>query len=116
MQRLADRDIALEVCPTSNIHTGVYPSYDKHPAKALFDAGIPITVNTDDPTFFHTTLADECARLHELGFTPDDLLQVLRNGFRYSFLPEDEATVYLAQLDQAWEAAEGGQGSMSPGR
>ncbi len=105
MQRLADSDIALEVCPTSNIETGLYPSYDEHPAKTLFDAAIPVTVNSDDPTFFRTTLADEYAHLHELGFGLDDLLQVLRNGFRYSFLPADEASEYVAQLDRAWAEA-----------
>jgi adenosine deaminase len=109
MRRLADGGIALEICPTSNIRTGAYRSYDEHPAKALFDAGIPVTVNTDDPTFFGTTLAEEYAHLHGMGFGFDDLLQVLRNGFRYSFLPADEASAYVTQLERAWaEAVEGG--------
>jgi adenosine deaminase len=68
---------------------------------------VPVTVNTDDPTFFRTTLADEGAHLHELGFAPGDLLQVLRNGFRYSFLPEDEVAAYVARLDRAWAEAGG---------
>lgn len=106
VQRLARSNIALEICPTSNIQTGVYRSLDDHPAKVLFAAGVPITVNTDDPTFFRTTLAEECVRLHDdLGFGRDDLLQVLRNGFRHSFLPADEAAEYLSRLDRAWEKA-----------
>jgi adenosine deaminase len=99
VDHLAEHQIPLEVCPTSNLFTGVYPSYQSHPAKALFAAGVPITVNSDDPTFFRTTLADEYACLAQMGFSADEVVELLRNGFRYSFLPESERTAYLSELD-----------------
>ncbi len=101
---LAERRIPLEVCPTSNIFTGIYPSLDAHPVKSLFDAGVAITINTDDPTFFRTSLADEYACLPALGFTDRDVLELLRNGFRSAFLPEREIAHHLSELDGAWES------------
>ena len=99
VDHLAEHQIPLEVCPTSNLFTGVYPSYQSHPAKALSDAGVPITINSDDPTFFRTTLADEYACLAQMGFSADEVVELLRNGFRYSFLPESERTACLSKLD-----------------
>ena len=104
---LAAERIPLEVCPTSNIFTGAYPSLEAHPVRALFEAGIPITINSDDPTFFHTTLADEYACLPALGFSDRDLLKLLRNGFRYAFLPQDQINGYLRKLDGEWERVAG---------
>jgi adenosine deaminase len=60
---LAEQEITLEVCPGSNIALGVYPSWDKHPIVRLADAGVRVTVSTDDPPFFHTTMRDEYDRL-----------------------------------------------------
>jgi adenosine deaminase len=100
---LAARQIPLEVCPTSNIVTGAYPSLEAHPVRALFEAGVPITINSDDPTFFHTTLADEYACLPVLGFSDRDVLELLRNGFRYAFLPKRQISQYLSGLDREWE-------------
>jgi adenosine deaminase len=102
---LAERQIPLEVCPTSNVFTGAYPSYQAHPARSLFAAGIPVTINSDDPTFFHTTLTDEYARLPALGFTDRDVLGLVRNGFRCAFLPQADIAQYLHRLDAAWGAA-----------
>ncbi len=95
---LAERQIPLEVCPTSNLFTGVCPSYDVHPAKALFDAGVPVTINSDDPTFFGTTLADEYACLDRAGFGALEVMELLQNGFRHSFLPESERLPCLTEL------------------
>ncbi|TJZ93913.1 adenosine deaminase [Paracoccus gahaiensis] len=60
---LVERNITLEVCPGSNIALGVYPSWDAHPIARLADAGVRVTVSTDDPPFFHTTLRAEYDRL-----------------------------------------------------
>lgn len=102
---LAERQIPLEVCPTSNVFTGAYPSYEAHPVRSLFAAGIPITINSDDPTFFHTTLTAEYAHLPALGFTDQDVLTLLRNAFRHAFLPESDVAQYLRTLEDAWRAA-----------
>ncbi len=100
---LVEHDIPLEVCPTSNVRLGVFPSYQTHPVKALFDAGVPITINTDDPTFFRTTLADEYAHIHAAGVQEDEIFEILKNGFKYAFLPPEEIRPYLRTLEQAWE-------------
>lgn len=87
VERIAARRIPLEVCPTSNVRTGIYRSYDEHPARRLFEAGAPLTVNTDDPTFFGVTLAQELAALTTLGFSPDEIGGIAENGFRFAFDP-----------------------------
>ena len=104
---LAAQRMPLEVCPTSNIFTGIYPSLEAHPVRALFEAGIPITISSDDPSFFRTTLADEYACLPPLGFTQGEVLELLRNGFRCAFLPEAEIADYLSELDREWDSLMG---------
>ena len=90
VRELARRRVALEVCPTSNVTLGVFPSYAAHPLRRLYDAGVPVTVNSDDPGLFGTTIAREAARLtSELGFGESEAEEVLRNGVRYSFLPAE---------------------------
>ncbi|MFL2778621.1 MAG: adenosine deaminase [Paracoccus marcusii] len=60
---LVERGVTLEVCPGSNIALGVYPSWAAHPIARLADAGVRVTVSTDDPPFFHTTMRHEYDRL-----------------------------------------------------
>jgi aminodeoxyfutalosine deaminase len=86
MRRLADEDIPLEVCPTSNVVTGVVQSLDEHPLRRLFDAGVPIILNTDDPAMFGCTLTGEYRLAAErFGFSQDELRGIAENGFRYAF-------------------------------
>jgi len=99
VEYLAANRIPLEVCPTSNLCTGVYPSYEAHPLKRLRDAGLPVTINSDDPTFFHTTLVDEYVHAAEMGFAVDEVLELVSSGFRHAFLPEDEIGRYLVPPD-----------------
>lgn len=103
LRLLAEKGISLEVCPTSNLRTGICPSYEAHPLGTLHRAGIPVTVNTDDPTFFGTTLSGECARLAEMGLSGADLRAILENGFRHAFLPEPDKARYLEKFRQAWK-------------
>ena len=100
---LADNKIPLEVSPTSNIRTGVYASYEAHPVKALFEAGVPVTINTDDPTFFRTTLVDEYAHVHAIGINENDIFEMIREGFVHAFLPKDEIDRYLRELEKEWK-------------
>lgn len=88
---IARRGIALDVCPTSNICLGVFPSYQQHALPALLAAGVPITINSDDPPLFNTTLSDEVALLAE-SFGLDVAVgdEILLNGVRHSFLPPAE--------------------------
>jgi adenosine deaminase len=103
VEYLAENNMPLEVCPTSNVRTGIYTSLAEHPVKELFDAGIPITINTDDPTFFGCSLAGEYRALLDIGFSRDDVYRILENGFRYAFLPDGEIEEYLSKLKSTYE-------------
>jgi adenosine deaminase len=65
VDELAEAGTVLEVCPGSNIALGIYPGWRQHPISKLFDRGVRVTVSTDDPPFFHTTMENEYARLAE---------------------------------------------------
>ena len=85
---LAEENIPLEVCPTSNIRTGIYPSLEAHPVRRLVDAGVPVSVSTDDPTFFAVSLAEELANLSRLEFSWTEIGEVARAPFQMAFDPE----------------------------
>jgi adenosine deaminase/aminodeoxyfutalosine deaminase len=83
---LRQRDVPLEICLTSNVATRAAPSLAEHPVRRLFDAGVPIILNTDDPAMFETTLSAEYRlAARQFGFTEDELRQVAQIGFRYAF-------------------------------
>jgi adenosine deaminase/aminodeoxyfutalosine deaminase len=86
MRELRERDIPLEICITSNLLTGVVKRIEDHPVRRLFDAGVPITLNTDDPAMFGCTLAGEYAlAARAFGFSAAELNGIAENGFRYAF-------------------------------
>lgn len=85
VEYLAANRIPLEVCPTGNIRTDVYASPEEHPLKRLYDAGVPITLSTDDPSFFGVSLTDEYVFAAERGLTAGDLEAIRQNGFAYAF-------------------------------
>jgi len=73
VEELVEKDIVLEVCPGSNVALGVYPSFAAHPIAKLRDAGVKVTVSTDDPPFFHTTMTREFEELERaFGWGADD--------------------------------------------
>jgi len=83
MAQLASDGIPLEVCISSNVSTGAVESLEAHPIRALYDAGVPITVHTDDPAFFRTTLTREYElAAQQFGLPPAELAA---NSFRYAF-------------------------------
>ena len=84
MEELRRSDIALEVCISSNVATGAVPSLDQHPVRKLFDAGVPIVINTDDPAMFHTTMTREYQVAAQLGFSESELRMLASNSFHYS--------------------------------
>lgn len=87
---LAEHRIPLEISPTSNISLGLYPDAASHPLKALHEAGVTVTVNSDDPPLFNTTLTEEaCLLADPWGFSRETIDGILLNGIRYSFLPDE---------------------------
>jgi len=89
VEYLREHQVPLEVCPTSNICLGVYPEYSAHPLRQLWDAGLLITVNSDDPPMFRTDLNHEYEILVDrFGFSADELERVSLNGLQVSFLPQ----------------------------
>jgi aminodeoxyfutalosine deaminase len=100
LQDLKEREIPLELNLTSNVRTGVCPSYAAHPLRKYFDAGLLVTLNSDDPAFFGSDLANEYLLAHtEQGFTRAELRQLAANSIRSSFLPELEKTEWLFRID-----------------
>ena len=108
VEYLAEHEIPLEVCPTSNVVTGVAPSLREHPIRRLYDAGIPVTLNSDDPSFFGSNLLDEYRNLHRVGWSEAELLRLVENGFRAAFLPQVEIEQYLGEVRTAWEGGQEG--------
>jgi aminodeoxyfutalosine deaminase len=97
---LAATGLPLEVCPSSNVCTRVYPSIEEHSVGTLMEAGVVVTVNTDDPPMFGTTLTDEYRRLSAaFGLGVDDLAGLVANGVRASFLPPARRAALLAEVE-----------------
>ena len=102
VHELSERQIPVEICLTSNLKTGVCSDIAQHPVRNYFDQGIMITVNTDDPALFRTTLAREYQLLQEhFAFTEEQLREVARNSFEASFLPAEKKLEFLNLLDGA---------------
>ena len=86
MDHLRERNIPLEICMTSNVRTGAVASLEEHPVRKLFDAGVPIVLNTDDPALFGCTLEGEFEIAAEkFGFSKDELNSVARHAHVYAF-------------------------------
>ena len=102
VEELAQRQIPVEICITSNLRTGVCKSLADHPAKNYFDQGVMITLNTDDPALFGTTLSREYQLAQEtFGFTDEHLRELARNSFEASFLPAEKKLELLSLFDAA---------------
>jgi adenosine deaminase len=98
--------IPLEMCPISNVRTGVVRSLREHPVRHYFRAGMVVTVNTDDPKMFQTRLADEYRLLErECGFSRSDIRELILSAIRSAWLPEDRKTSLMADFKRspAWE-------------
>lgn len=100
MEVIAQRQVPIEVCISSNLRTGVCPSLSAHPVKTMFDNGLMVTLNSDDPEMFQTSLAQEyeLAR-REFGFSEDHLRELARNSFEASFLPPARKLEFLQRID-----------------
>lgn len=90
MKLIKERDVALEVCPTSNWLTNIVKNLSEHPLKYLYDQGVKVTLNSDDPHLMGITLLNEYELASsKLGFKLADLVQMNKWALEKSFLPED---------------------------
>jgi aminodeoxyfutalosine deaminase len=101
MDVLAERQVPIEVCVTSNLRTGCCPSVQEHPLRRYFDAGLMVTLNSDDPALFQSDLQDEYRLAHEaFGFSREHLRELASNSIEASFLPAARKVALLHQIDQ----------------
>ena len=99
VRRIADEGVVLEVCPGSNIALGLFPSFKAHPLRMFYDMGLKVTLNSDDPPFFHTSLAAEYqVAATEMGFSDDELNNMTRTALEAAFIDEATRKALLDQL------------------
>jgi len=102
IEELAYRQIPVEICLTSNLKTGCCSTAAEHPVKSYFDQGVMVTLNTDDPALFGTSLSREYQLAQEtFGFTDEHLRELARNSFEASFLPAEKKVELLSLFDAA---------------
>jgi adenosine deaminase/aminodeoxyfutalosine deaminase len=102
VEELARRQIPVEVCITSNLRTGCCNSPAEHPVRRYFDHGLMVTLNTDDPAMFRTSLSQEYQLAQrDFGFTDEHLRELARNSFEASFLPAERKLELLNLFDAA---------------
>ena len=102
IEELAYRQIPVEICVTSNLRTGSCAELAQHPVRRYFDQGLMLTLNSDDPAMFRTSLVEEYALVQEaFGFTDEHLRELARNSFEASFLPPDKKIEFLNLFDSA---------------
>jgi adenosine deaminase len=100
VERLAALGIPLTVCPLSNVQLRVFPSLAAHNVKRLLDAGVRVTINSDDPSYFGGYVSENFIAIQEaLSLSMDDVYALARNGFTAAFLEPADTARYLARLD-----------------
>lgn len=101
VHELVDRDITLEVCPGSNVVLGLYPDFSAHPIAQLRDAGAKVTVSTDDPPFFHTTMRREYEMLNAaFGWQAEDFSTMNETALAAAFCDEDTRARVKKRLER----------------
>jgi adenosine deaminase len=100
VREIVQRGVVLEVCPTSNVLAGIYPSYQAHPLRKLKDAGVKVTLNSDDPGLFNCSIGGEyqVAR-DQFGFSSKELLETTRTAIEAAFVDEPTRKALLKKVD-----------------
>ena len=102
IEELAQRQIPVEICVTSNLRTGCCKSLLEHPVRNYFEHGLMLTLNTDDPAMFGTSLNGEYQLVKDhFEFSEDHLRELARNSFEASFLPAEKKLQFLNLFDAA---------------
>ena len=100
VDEIAERGIVLECCPGSNIALGIYPGWRKHPIAELHQRGVKVTISTDDPPFFHTTMAHEYDRLAEaFGWDEAELIKITKTAAEAAFCDAATRASILKRLE-----------------
>jgi adenosine deaminase len=105
VRRMAEIGVPLTVCPLSNLRLKGVSSLEAHPLRRLMNAGLRVTINSDDPSYFGGYVSEnlfECQRALDLGV--DEVLTLVRNGFAAAFIPPEEKADALARIDKYAEA------------
>lgn len=99
LQRLVEIQIPLTVCPVSNVQLKIFPNMASHPIKRLIDAGVFVTINSDDPPMFHADVVDNYLQVAEtFNLTADDVEKLARNSFMAAFMDSATLSDYLQQF------------------
>lgn len=102
VETLAENGTVLECCPGSNVRLGVYPTWDAHPIARLMEAGVKVTVSTDDPPFFHTTMTREYEMLAQtFGFDESTFTALNEIATSAAFCDEDTRAAIRKRLEPA---------------
>ncbi|MGA9353124.1 MAG: adenosine deaminase [Terriglobales bacterium] len=102
VEELAQRQIPIEICVTSNLRTGVCAEVAEHPVRRYFDEGLMVTINSDDPAMFVSWLVDEYELVQrQFGFSDEQLRELARNSFEASFLDAEKKVAFLNLFDAA---------------
>jgi aminodeoxyfutalosine deaminase len=102
VEELSTRQVPVEICLTSNLCTAICASLAEHPLRNYFDQGLMVTLNTDDPAMFSTSLNREYQLAQNtFGFTDEHLRELARNSFEASFLPAEKKLAFLDLFDSA---------------
>lgn len=100
IEEVKEKDILLEICPTSNIQTRVVDNYKEHPIKKLYEMGVSISINTDNRTVSNTTLVKEYRLLHEnLDFKEEDFIKINKMALEHAFLSNEEKSKIQNKLN-----------------
>ena len=100
MEVMAQKQVPVEMCITSNLRTGACKELQEHPVRKFFDEGLMITLSTDDPAMFQTSLNKEFEiAQQEFNFTEDHLRELARNSIEASFLPVEKKLRFMQQID-----------------
>lgn len=108
VEYLREHQLPLEMCPISNVKTGVCESISKHPIREYFDKGLMVTVNADDPAMFSSSLTEDYLALaRDLGFGMDEIKRLAANGIDASFLSNAEKAAMYSAFQKEWAEWEG---------
>jgi adenosine deaminase len=100
VERLATEQIPLTICPLSNVYLRVFPTMKAHSIKKLFDAGICVTINCDDPAYFGGYVNNNFFAVQEaFDLGKEQIVEIVKNGFKAAFITEEERQVFYQKVE-----------------